>query len=510
MSRHPTPQREISATRVHQWLPSWDDVHYDINARRRKPEDHFYLFALSAGDLRALSGISRRTTKGSLPRAADIGIQRRHDEERSATIRDFLQYGYPLSEMSDSKRQSGLFTDLLKPGWLPTAIVVNIIRPLEQRRNLTLAVDDAVTIDDPNSDVITIRLPKSFTGPGWTTQGLHPLEVIDGQHRLWAFSDEDPETSFQLPVVAFQGLDISWQAYLFWTINITPKRINPSLAFDLYPLLRTEDWLDRFEGHSIYREARAQELTEALWSHPQSPWHHRINMLGEPGLRPPLVTQAAWIRALLASYVKSWEGRGVRIGGLFGARVGHDQEVLPWGRAQQAAFLILVWEYLRSAIEETSEAWALALRRSDPASSQLDPAFAGSATLLNTDQGVRAVLQVTNDLCYFQADPLDLWSWHVDTSTSAVDTAAVGTALVSLRQQPVANFLREVAADLASFDWRTLAAPDLTPAQHQLKATYRGSGGYRELRMQLMRHLEKGSKRISEVAEALFRTSVYS
>ncbi len=80
--------------------------------------------------------------------------------------------------------------------------------------------------------------------------------------------------------MAFYGLDVSWQAYLFWTINIKPKRINPSLAFDLYPLLRAEDWLDKAEGHYVYRESRSQELTEALWSNPDSPWYDRINMLG--------------------------------------------------------------------------------------------------------------------------------------------------------------------------------------------------------------------------------------
>jgi hypothetical protein len=52
-------------------------------------------------------------------------------------------------------------------------------------------------------------------------------------------------------LVAFHGLDLSWQAYLFWTINIKPKRINPSLAFDLYPLLRSENWLDKAEGHFV-------------------------------------------------------------------------------------------------------------------------------------------------------------------------------------------------------------------------------------------------------------------
>jgi hypothetical protein len=120
--------------------------------------------------------------------------------------------------------------------------------------------------------------------PSWQPRILPPFEVIDGQHRLWAFNRNDDPT-FELPVVAFHGLDISWQAYLFWTINIKPKRINPSLAFDLYPLLRAEDWLDKAEGHYVYRETRSQELTEALWSNEDSPWYDRINMLGEKKIR---------------------------------------------------------------------------------------------------------------------------------------------------------------------------------------------------------------------------------
>ncbi len=190
---------------------------------------------------------------------------------------------------------------------------------------------------------------------------LPPFEVIDGQHRLWAFDADDKVTAdFQLPVVAFHGLDISWQAYLFYTINIKPKRINPSLAFDLYPLLRAEDWLERAEEHVVYRETRSQELTEALWSYPESPWYDRINMLGERGIKT--VTQNAWIRALTATFVKPWESRAGRAGGLFGERFGDKDEVLRWSRAQQAAFLIFSWSALREAINDSYADWVSALR----------------------------------------------------------------------------------------------------------------------------------------------------
>jgi hypothetical protein len=172
---------------------------------------------------------------------------------------------------------------------------------------------------------------------------------------LWAF-EKEVDTSFELPVVAFHGLDVSWQAYLFWTINIKPKRINPSLAFDLYPLLRSEDWLDKAEGHFVYRETRSQELIEALWSHSESPWYDRINMLGERKNR--WVSQSAWIRSLLTTLVRSWSGSRSTPGGLFGARVIEGEEVLGWNRAQQAAFLIFAWQKLHDSVRDTNANWA--------------------------------------------------------------------------------------------------------------------------------------------------------
>jgi len=203
---------------------------------------------------------------------------------RSEEIRRFVIYGFPWSELSGQRRQSQEFNDLRKPGWLPTALVVNILRKEDVRGGRNVAREDLVTIEEGlDSRWVTIKLPELSDTPDWRPRDLPPLEVIDGQHRLWAFEEAEFAKDFHLPVVAYHGLDISWQAYLFWTINIKPKRINASLAFDFYPLLRTEDWLESFEGPSIYRETRSQELTEALWAHPKSPWRMRINMLGDPG-----------------------------------------------------------------------------------------------------------------------------------------------------------------------------------------------------------------------------------
>lgn len=499
--------REITALKVKQWLREWEKVEFDEDVHRRRPDTHFYLFTLPASELKTLSGIQRRTTEGGLLRSQDLGIQRRHDKNRSEEIHKFIQFGYPWSELSEAKRKSGQFDDLRKPGWLPTAIVINILKPDDERRGQKIAGRDIITVNDSDEKTAIIRFPDQFSGSSWKPVTWHPIEIIDGQHRLWAFEEGKGDGDFELPVVAFHGLDISWQAYLFWTINIKPKKINASLAFDLYPLLRTEDWLEKFEGHSIYRETRAQELTEALWAHPESPWYQRINMLGESGLKQTMVSQAAWIRALTATIVKASKGKRVSIGGLFGAPVGSHKEALPWSRAQQAAFLIFAGQKIRIAIKNCKEPWAKSLRQAEEQitfENQQDPAFAGSNTLLNTDQGIRGILHITNDLCYVRAKELDLENWVTEDDAGAADEEMVNKALKSLRKQEKLNkFLDKLADGLAKFDWRSSSAEGLSENLRTSKLVFRGSGGYKELRRQLLKLLEKEQGDIGTAAQGV-------
>lgn len=478
----------VPAIKVRQWNPAWEKVEYDEDSNRRLPQRHFYIFALNARDLRRLTGIHRRDTRGMAQRALDLGIQRGLDEERSSEIAEYVEFGYPWSTLSTQKRDSGDYSDLRKPGWLPTAIVVNILGLDDTREGASVHRSDLIEVEtDDRNPISELVLPDGFADEGWRPRQESPLEVIDGQHRLWAFDAEDDAGDFELPVVAFHGLDIGWQAYLFYTINIKPKKIDTSLAYDLYPLLRSADWLERAEEHSIYRETRAQEVVEALWSYTESPWFDRIDMLGDQGRGK--VTQAAWIRSLMSTMIKRASGPGVRgIGGLFGSQGPSGEPFVPWNRTQQAALLIFLWAEIARAVRETETAWASELRRiaksTDP-----DPAFSGQYTLLNTDQGVRGVLAVSNDLLFSKAADLELRSWRPGRAPSSVSESALRGALEDLEKTRVAEYVRELALCLSSWDWRTSATPDLPEDERQLKARFRGGTGYREIRIALLRHI---------------------
>jgi len=502
----------IPALKVRQWLADWSKVKWDPKQRRSEPPHWFYQFSIPASDLKALSGIYPRTTHRRRG-AEDLGIQRRHEQKRSEEIARFVENGFPWSDLSEAKRESDEFKDLQKPGWLPTAIVVNILTENDQRLDRRVDPADLVIVQDIHDGGAKITLPQGFKRSQWKPKEIPPIEVIDGQHRLWAFEEGNFKGDFELPVVAFIGLDLSWQAYLFYTINIKPKKINASLAFDLYPLLRAEDWLTKSEGHVIYRETRAQELVDLLWSHPKSPWHHRINMLGETRLKGVMVTQAAWVRSLLASYIRSWEGPGVHIGGLFGSKVGKKESVLPWSRAEQAAFLIVLGKYLRDAVKQCNEIWAKKLRTQKPINlfdENDDPAFYGPHTLLNQDQGIRAVLQVTNDLCFSHSDNLRLASWGGSGDFGDTDEKPVSAAIKSLEAaRNISDFFIEVTHSLARYDWRASSTPGLSEQDSMMKAAFRGSGGYKELRRHVLRHLAAAKGDIATGARSVIRALGY-
>ncbi len=507
-------RQRIVAIPVHQWCAEWNAVDYDPNQRRAKPSERFYMFTLNARTLKRLTGIHRRVPESGVPRSDDLGIQRRHDAKRSDQIAEFIRYGYPWSELSRARRESGEFADLRKPGWLPTAIVVNLRKLGEQADGTELAPADAVEVACGEEGCVVL-LPEG-AGPEWSPSrgSTYPIEVIDGQHRLWAFEEENRDLDFELPVVAFDNLDVSWQAYLFWSINITPKKINASMAFDLYPLLRTEDWLERFDGHMVYRETRAQELVDLLWRHPESAWRDRINMLGETGQKPAL-SQAAWVRGLMASYVRSYSGSLQRPGGLFGGRTRRDHSVLPWTRCQQAAFLIVLWREFREAVSACQQDWAVRLReRAQPSliddDPGQDPAFYGQHALICQDPGVRAINTVSNDVFWWLEEVLDLREWTpLEGGDVEDDTKAVSDAIKSLDEYAggqIIKRMRAMAQTLVSgYDWRSLSAlsEQDDPTLRSKKASLRGSGGYSILRTDLLKVLAQSGGELGETADEI-------
>lgn len=485
--------KEVPALRFKQWLTEWDTYASIKGVAGPKPAPYIHVFTMPAGQLRALSDVYRRKREKGVAE----GIQRFQDRSRTAKIQRYVLTGYPYGDLPQGMRRPEN-DHLRKPGWLPTAIVINILKPGDRRRGRVMADDKTVQVEDGDgySKLIIPNIPE------FTDDDLAPFEVIDGQHRLWAF---DPETSdgaipddFELPVVAFHGLALSWQAYLFWSINVSPKRINKSHAFDLYPLLRSQDWLEQVGELTIYREARAQELTELLFSLEASPWHNRINMLGESGSGS--VSQNAWVRSLTASLFAT--GKGASRQGLFQAELSQDHAALSWSRGQQAAFLATFWSDLREAVTGGHRHfWVQAYGDRGPRP------FTDKTSMLNQDMGLRAVNSVLNDIFFSKAIDWRLDDWEVPSPEDADIQTEAKEALALIDGAPFRAQIKALAAGLSAFDWRSLDAPGVKGDEQQevLKRSFRGSGGYTALRVEVLKSLSLGDDDIARAATEQLR-----
>jgi len=112
--------------------------------------------------------------------------------------------------------------------------------------------------------------------------------VLDGQHRLFAFLPEySGKITMDIVVSAFINLEDAMKAYIFRKINMTQRKINPSLVYDLIPMLRKE-WV-KFEN------LRAKALLDYLNEEENSPWRDGIDMMG--GRQRP-ITQASFMTRL--------------------------------------------------------------------------------------------------------------------------------------------------------------------------------------------------------------------
>jgi DGQHR domain-containing protein len=496
--------------KVNQWISNWDKIDYAL-PMRSKPDDHFYMFKMDIRLLKRVSDVHRRST--SKPRNAEVNVQRNLKEDRSIEIQHYVQQGFPLSTLSDKDRINPDNEVLQMPGILPTAILVNILGPKQKRGNSVIGDDDLAVINETGFDAELI-LPEGAFLSTWNPD-LKPFEVIDGQHRLWAFDEtEEINGNYEVPVVAYFNLDRAWQAYLFYVINIKPKKINTSLGYDLYPLLRTQEWLENSkDGLKVYRETRAQELVEALWSYPESPWHHRISMLGEDSTN---ISQHAFIRALTDSYFKKTR-KG--ISGLFSDLLRKKNEELRWVRPQQAAFLILLWDEISQTLKKYENStikleWIESLRAEKTVSTslekelQLDKAFTSKSSNLSRDQGVTGLMMFSNDFFFIVANESDIdlnnLAWENEIDERQIQASSIDIAINDFITHPIYSYIQLFAQEVLKFDWRTSTANFTDPDKADYQKKYRGSGGYREIWNDLLKVLSSSNnEKIKSIANQM-------
>jgi DNA sulfur modification protein DndB len=95
--------------------------------------------------------------------------------------------------------------------------------------------------------------------------------IIDGQHRLFAYSGHERAAKSRLSVLAFEGLAPSEQAQLFIDINAKQKSVKQSLLQELYAELHWDA-----EDDAIRVRAIISKAIQDMDRDPESPLYQRV------------------------------------------------------------------------------------------------------------------------------------------------------------------------------------------------------------------------------------------
>lgn len=113
-------------------------------------------------------------------------------------------------------------------------------------------------------------------------------QILDGQHRIKGLENYTGPR-FELNVAIFVDMDQEEQALLFATINLKQTKVSKSLAYDLFDFARTRS-----------PQKTAHNIVRLLNSRRDSPFYHRIRILGEATKgRDETLTQAGFVDRLL-------------------------------------------------------------------------------------------------------------------------------------------------------------------------------------------------------------------
>ena len=146
-------------------------------------------------------------------------------------------------------------------GYFPNSIIVSI-----DSDNKGLQFQPVGTkIEGSISKIGILYIPKKY----------HSAYIIDGQHRLYGYSDSKYASSNTIPVVAFVDLDRNEQIKLFMDINENQKAVPKSLRVTL-----NADMLWDSEDKSEQRQALRSKIAQMLGEKATSPLRDRI-IIGE-------------------------------------------------------------------------------------------------------------------------------------------------------------------------------------------------------------------------------------
>ena len=185
-----------------------------------------------------------------------------------------LKIGYVLHRSEANKNMMPTYQRLIKKkrlqeirsfinegGYFPNSIIISI-----DTNGRGLVFDQASSkVDSTISKIGILHIPKRYRS----------AYIIDGQHRLYGYSDSLYASTNTIPVVAFVDLERSEQIKLFMDINENQKAVPKSLRVTL-----NADMLWESNDYSERRQALRSKIAQMLGEEPTSPLFSRV-VIGE-------------------------------------------------------------------------------------------------------------------------------------------------------------------------------------------------------------------------------------
>lgn len=208
----------------------------------RLGKNTIYTFAITPSHLLKLAYVAHRS-RGEL--GVEGAYQRMVKKSRLQAISEFIDEG-------------GIF---------PTNIVINF-NEMKKDNKSGLRFEQT---NQPYDSVSNVRL-------GWLhlPARYQSAWIIDGQHRLFAYSGNKWADKSTLNVTAFDGLDAGEQSYLFTKINSEQKKVSGNLLTELDADINWNSPDEEKQAHSI-----ATKAVMSLAQRSTSPFYHRILMADE-------------------------------------------------------------------------------------------------------------------------------------------------------------------------------------------------------------------------------------
>ena len=199
----------------------------------------YYTFLIEPENLLKIGYVLHRTNANNDYEELLPSYQRLIKKDRLRSVQEFIDAG----------------------GYFPNSLIISV----DSKKPMQF--DDAPKSVNGDSTAVagTLHLPQTYQS----------AYIIDGQHRLYGYSDSQYAATNTVPVVAFERLSKDKQLRLFMEINENQKAVSKSLR----NILEIDIYNDS-EDPNLRKRALLGRIGKRLGEDPKSPLHGRV-IIGE-------------------------------------------------------------------------------------------------------------------------------------------------------------------------------------------------------------------------------------